>query len=392
MEIYSNKFWLKIFLVIVSVAIGLGSLIYTQNLVNILAEREEKLIDLYAKGLQQIAIQEGNEESITFLFQEIIKANSSIPVILSDANCRPISYKNIDIPKVKNTREKDNYLLSQIGLMEKDYRPIQIQIAPQIYNYIYYRHSFVLSQLRYYPIIQLSVIFVFILLSYSLFSYSRKAEQNRVWVGLAKETAHQLGTPLTSLMGWLEIFRTDSVLKDHFAVAELDKDIKRLNTVTARFSQIGSIPKLKTEDLTPIISEMIDYLSLRTSTKINFYFEPPMYIMKSNINKDLFGWVLENLFKNAIDAMRGEGKINVQMGLINEEKLFIDISDNGKGIPKTQLKRVFSPGFSTKARGWGLGLTLAKRIIESYHKGKIFVLKSEIGLGTTFRIILTIVE
>jgi signal transduction histidine kinase len=233
------------------------------------------------------------------------------------------------------------------------------------------------------------VIAVFAFLAYLAFSYSRKAEQNQVWVGLAKETAHQLGTPLSSLMAWIEYFKSDPKFADDEVIPELEKDVERLVMITARFSNIGSMPTLKPENLCEILYHITDYLRKRISSKIRINVNcPEEHIPLISVNKHLFEWVIENICKNAVDAMPGKGEININLKVQPNNKLFIDIADNGKGISKSNVNRVFEPGFSTKKRGWGLGLTLAKRIIENYHRGKIFVKQSEINKGTTFRIIL----
>jgi signal transduction histidine kinase len=229
---------------------------------------------------------------------------------------------------------------------------------------------------------------VFAFLAYLAFSYSKTAEQNQVWVGLAKETAHQLGTPLSSLMAWIEYFKTDPKFADDEVIPELEKDVERLEMITARFSNIGSVPIMKPESLYEVLQHITNYLQRRISSKIRINIKGEKDLPPVSINKHLFEWVIENICKNAVDAMSGTGEININLKLQTGNKIIIDIADNGKGISKSNLSRVFEPGFSTKKRGWGLGLTLAKRIIENYHRGKIFIKQSEINKGTTFRIIL----
>ena len=276
--------------------------------------------------------------------------------------------------------------------MEQEYEPITISWTgsndPNDFQYIYYRNSDLIYRLRYYPYIQLSVIAAFVFFGYVSFSYSRKAEQNQVWVGLAKETAHQLGTPLSSLMAWLEIMKIDDDIKDKEVVTELEKDISKLELITSRFSSIGSIPVLREENISKIIEQTVNYLKKRTSKKVNLYFECKDDLITADINKPLFDWVIENLCKNAIDAMSGEGEITITLKEGKYGDALIDVKDTGKGIPSSKIKEIFQPGFSTKKRGWGLGLTLAKRIIENYHNGKISVKESILNKGTTFRIIL----
>ncbi|HEY8400905.1 MAG TPA: HAMP domain-containing sensor histidine kinase, partial [Cytophagaceae bacterium] len=363
------------------------SIYYTNTLVKKLAEREEKLIDLYAKGLQ-FAVDPDNNGNLTFLFQEIIEANNSIPVILTDEFENPISDKNISFPKKASEAEIKEILKKEIQLMKAEHAPIVVEYAG-IKNYIFYRNSYLLTQLVYYPYIQLTVIAIFAIIAYLAFSYSRNAEQNRVWVGLAKETAHQLGTPLSSLMAWVELFKSNPNYQNDEIVAELEKDVNRLEMITSRFSNIGSVPILNNENIECAITTGVNYLRNRISDKIVFSIEselPPETTAK--INKPLFDWVIENICKNAADAITGPGFINIKISGIADNKIAIDISDSGKGIPRSKISDVFKPGYTTKKRGWGLGLTLVKRIVENYHKGKIFVLSSEVGKGTTFRIII----
>ena len=245
-----------------------------------------------------------------------------------------------------------------------------------------------MTQLTYYPYIQLSVIAIFAFIAYLAFNYSKVAEQNRVWVGMAKETAHQLGTPISSLIAWLEFFKTDKHFKNSKIITELDKDIKKLMLITERFSSIGSVPILNEENIVDVVNNSVTYLQSRVSSKVNLKVHAMYDQISANINVPLFEWVIENIFKNAVDAMGGEGNLNINIVEGSGWRVFVDISDDGKGIPKSKLKQVFNPGFTTKKRGWGLGLTLAKRIIENYHNGKVYVKSSEPDKGTTFRIVL----
>jgi hypothetical protein len=388
MNIYENKNALKILIVAVAISLAAASLWYTDVLVSSLAKREQRLIDLYSKGLKAL-VAENATDNLAFLFNEIIETNDFIPVILTDERRQTINYKNVDLKEDWAEDKKQKYLKSKLLELQTAHEPIKLEIAPGIVNYIYYGDSKLLNQLKYYPYIQLVVVFMFAFLAYLIFSFSRNAEQNRVWAGLAKETAHQLGTPISSLMAWIELFKMDDDLKNHFAVPEIEKDILRLETVTARFSNIGSKPALKPENIEQVIRESISYMQLRISKKVAMTVSstlPPETI--AMLNKPLFEWVIENLCKNAVDAMEGAGRIDVHLQKDDFGRVIIDIQDTGKGIAANKIKKVFNAGYTSKQRGWGLGLTLAKRIIESYHKGQIFVKSSELDKGTTFRIVI----
>ena len=372
----------------IAMLIAGASLWYTDVLVKSLAQREQRLIDLYAKGLKAL-VAENATDNLAFLFNEIIETNHFIPVVLTDEKRQPINYKNFDINEQWEEARKEKFLKSKLLELQEAHEPIKLEIAPGIVNYIYYGDSQLLNQLKYYPYIQLGVVFLFAFLAYLIFSFSRNAEQNRVWAGMAKETAHQLGTPISSLMAWVELFKMDDDLKNHFAVPEIEKDILRLETVTSRFSNIGSTPTLKPENIELVVRESISYMQMRISKKVEMTMNSTLteeLIVK--INKPLFEWVIENLCKNAVDAMAGAGKLDVLLQKDDLGRVLIDIKDTGKGIAPNKIKKVFNAGFTTKQRGWGLGLTLAKRIIESYHKGHIFVKSSEVDKGTTFRIVL----
>lgn len=323
-------------------------------------------------------------DSLTKSFLEEVALNSAdIPVIYTDSSKTQIiaMSKKIDSVKV-NTPEKLNTTLKDLSAQNP---PIEIDFGDGYTNYIFYAESELLTKLKYYPFVQFGVIGLFLLIAYILFSTARKAEQDQVWVGMSKETAHQLGTPLSSLMGWNEHLRSIGV--DNTVVDEMNRDIKRLNTITERFSKIGSQPTLQDEDICIVIQNATDYLKQRTSKNVKYELEIPGKEIHVQISVPLFEWVIENLCKNAVDAMDGKGQIIVHVKEI-PEGIAIDISDTGKGIPKSKFKTVFEPGFTTKQRGWGLGLSLCKRIIENYHGGKIFVLDSEPNKGTTFRILL----
>ncbi len=389
-NIYANKSQHKIVVVLVALLIGSCSVFYTDLLVRQLDQRERQQIELFVKS-QQFLVNENDNEDINFVFQEISRANEIFPVILVNSKGEIQASRNVPIPKGISKEQEQEILREELENMKEDHPPIPVNYGGGA-NYIYYSNSYLITQLRYYPYIQLSVIGVFVLLGYLAFSYSRKAEQNRVWVGLAKETAHQLGTPLSSLMAWIEYFKADPRYADDEVIPELEKDVERLEMITARFSNIGSVPTLKEENVLEVVQKTVLYLQKRISPKVKMHVTCESEDMPGVlINKYLFEWVVENLCKNAVDAMSGSGEIRIHLKKNQQHKMLIDVTDNGKGISKTHINRVFEPGFSTKKRGWGLGLTLAKRIVENYHKGKIFVKHSEPGKGTTFRIILNLV-
>ena len=392
MEFYQDNSNLKWIILVVSSIISIGSIYYTNKLVEQLKERERNQVNLYAKALEYISTDTQND--ILFITEEITNKNKSIPTILADEKGNIIESNNIPFDSTLDKNRRDALLKKELELMKKIYPPIEIvfkdPVTNEVYgkNLIYYKNSMLLSQLIAYPYIQLSVISIFVFISFLAFNYSKTSEQNRVWVGLAKETAHQLGTPLSSLMAWIEVLRDDPEIKNKGIVEELDKDIRKLRMVTERFSSIGSKPVLKSENIYNLITNVVSYLQPRVSSKINF----EVYTLSENIlvqvHAPLFEWVIENLCKNAVDSMGSTGTIAIKILRGNEDRVFIDISDTGKGIPKSNISSVFKPGFTTKKRGWGLGLALAKRIIEMYHEGKIFVKSSEENSGTTFRIAL----
>jgi two-component sensor histidine kinase len=377
----------------IALVISAGSIVYTNILVEQIKDREKRQMDLYAATLEYLA-NELDAPNLIFVHEEIIQANRTIPVILTDEFGRPEHFRNIPgLDELKDPKEREKLLEKEIEKMQKERDPIMVTLIDdvnQVYGYknIYYRNSKLLEQLRYYPYVQLSIISIFGLIVFGIFNYSRRAEQNRVWVGLAKETAHQLGTPLSSLMAWVEYFKeTFPEQKEIFD--ELQKDVDRLEMITERFSNIGSVPKLSEGNVFELVSEVMKYLQTRISKKVVFSIEAfPTEDIRSNINRPLFAWVIENIVKNAVDAMDGIGSIHIKIMKVSEGQVAVDISDSGKGITKANIKDLFKPGFTTKRRGWGLGLALAKRIVENYHGGKIFVKSSEINKGTTFRIML----
>lgn len=323
------------------------------------------------------------DDLVKSFISETVINSASVPVIITNENKDSvIAYGNVD-----ELNMGDNP--SQEALLEKmkGHNVIEVELSKGNTNYVFYMNSYVLRLLKYFPFIFLAIIAIFLVISYLLFSTSRRSEQNQVWVGMSKETAHQLGTPITSLLGWVEILKLKNVEPE--AIAEIEKDIFRLQVVSERFSKIGSTPELKDENIDRVLTSIIEYMKLRTSSKIQYeYKNTADHEIILPINKPLFEWVLENLFRNAIDSITGAGKIVVEVSLQGSEYCIIDVSDTGKGIQKNQHKIIFRPGYTTKKRGWGLGLSLTKRIVDEYHKGKIFVKQSEVGKGTTFRIML----
>lgn len=383
MDIYKLNFRIKWIIVLLGIIVIAGSLVYTDYLAKRLVERERKLIDLYAKALETAATQEPNA-NMAFLSEQIINANTSVPVILADEAGEPLSSKNVKIPDKLTVKQEDAFLKKEIQLMADQHTPIGIEFYG-MKNYIYYKDSDILNMLRYYPYIQLTAIIFLSLVGYVAFNYSKKAEQSKVWVGLAKETAHQLGTPLSSLFAIRDYFKEIEPFKSDPMTEELAKDIDRLNVITARFSQIGLEGKLTEEIVANVIEENIDYLKSRTSSYVSYSMEDLTDGATAVMNISLMGWVIENICKNAIDAMDGRGSIVISISAL-KNAICIDIKDSGKGIPKNKVKSIFKPGFTTKKRGWGLGLTLVKRIVEEYHGGKVYVLNSGVDKGTTFRI------
>lgn len=380
MSIYSKKQQWKLILFFVAVLIGGSSLLYTNFLVKKLDLEERKKIELWAEATDQLA-NSGMGPINNVLATRIIQENSTIPIILTNEVGEIIGSRNI----VKSKNASSKYLQSDLERMKKIHEPIQIEVKMGdeviITQYLYYDDSYLLKQLRYYPALQLLVIFLFIMVSYIAFSRSRKSEQNQVWAGMAKETAHQIGTPLSSMMAWLEILKNKKELND--ITKELEKDIQRLTVITERFSKIGSKPKLDLININDCINETIAYLKNRLSRKINFKLSTTKENRMVPINRALFEWVIENICKNAVDAMKGIGQINIRLEE-ETENIKIYISDSGKGLNKSDFKSIFKPGYSSKKRGWGLGLSLSKRIIEEYHGGKIYVKSSELNKGTTF--------
>lgn len=384
-DFYQNKKLVKWLIFLISLLLGLGSIGYTHRLVEELREREDRQIRVLSAALDYAAT---TSENLTFINQEIIQQNYSFPIIMADEQGNPIDYRNISFNTSRNRADSMQVLKEELFEMQEDYPPIVLQEAA---IRIYYRNSALLTNLKYYPYIQLGVILLFSLLVYVVFNQSKLSEQNRVWAGLTKETAHQLGTPIASLMAWMDYLKNSTVWDENQEIIqEMDKDVTKLRVVTERFSSIGSRPVIQPENVYEIIEEGVSYLRPRISTKVDWEIQSDSKELVALLNKPLFDWVIENVCKNAVDAMKGKGLIRISLFQDNDKFVGIDISDTGMGIEKMKFKKVFTPGFSSRKRGWGLGLTLSKRIVEGYHGGKIFVKQSELGKGTTFRILLPV--
>lgn len=375
MNIYAKKQIWKVLLLLGALIIALSSLYYTNSLVEKLAHEESKKVELVAEATKRSITTNGD---ISF-FHKIIVGNTTVPVILADRDDGIVSWRNLDSASVA---DDPDFLKRKLAEMKGERKPIEIPLFENEKQYIYFEHSILINLLAYYPYMQLSVMGLFVIISYFAFSSSRNAEQNQVWVGMSKETAHQLGTPLSSLMGWVEYLKSIGV--DESIVNEISKDVSRLEKITDRFSKIGSQPSFEMVPVKKSIDQVIGYLRLRISDKVTITVNGDDEL-DMRLCVPLFEWVIENITKNAVDAMEGKGDINIT---VNKEgrKAILELSDTGKGIPKQDFNKVFKPGFTSKKRGWGLGLSLVRRIVEESHHGKIFVKSSEIGKGTTFRI------
>jgi len=390
MNPYQKKRRWKVFLLIFAIVIGGASVFYSDFFVKKMEREEAAQFQLRVKVLEQQMKMYDNEQ-LTSVF-DIIKKNNNIDVIVTNPKGSIISYYGLDTTKtfysLDKSKEYDSlYFVRQLAKMKRQHKPATITMDDQKLI-LYYKDSFILTQLRFFPYIQLGVIGLFLLTAYVAFSSARRAEQDQVWVGMAKETAHQLGTPISSLMAWVELIKSRFDAEDDPLVAEMQNDIHRLEIITDRFSKIGSKPILEDHVVFVVIQNFIDYFKVRTSDKINFVITGDNQV-RAMLSIPLFDWVIENLLKNAANAIENEGTITVNIiENLAKEEVFIDVSDTGKGIHRSKFDTVFQPGYTTRKRGWGLGLSLTKRMIENYHSGQIFVKDSELGKGTTFRIIL----
>jgi len=391
-----RKRW-KYSLLAFAVVIASGSLFYTGYLVKSIKRSERTRAEIWALSIKQITAADDND----FLeYVSTVRDSLTVPAIIVDDQGDFITTRGLDTTKTyikipegphqagKKPRVYDpEYFKAELAQMKKQHEPIRLKVFGANW-FVYYHDSFVLTQLKVFPYIQLSVIAIFLLVAYTAFNTSRKSEQNQVWVGLAKETAHQLGTPISSLMAWVELMKEKFNAEDDPLIAEMENDIKRLEIVADRFSKIGSVPVLEELSVYDVIKDFMDYFKIRVSNKIHFDINGNPYL-RAGLNIPLFDWVLENLLKNAVNAIESTGNIKVEIsGSKTKKQVYIDISDTGKGIPRSKFDTVFQPGYTTRKRGWGLGLSLTRRIVENYHNGQIFVKDSEVGKGTTFRIVL----
>ncbi len=393
---YQNKKLWKYILLAFAVIIASGSLFYTNYLARNIAKSERTRAQVWAMSMKQVISADDND-FLPYVFA--VRDSSLVPAIVTDEKGDFQFAKGLDttktfIPPVpdaikdKNVPNYDpNYFKAELATMKHQHEPIKI-ILPRGYWLIYYKDSALLSQLKLFPYVQLSVIAVFLLLAYTAFNSSRKSEQNQVWVGLAKETAHQLGTPISSLMAWIELIKDKFNAEDDPLIAEMENDVQRLEIVADRFSKIGSKPKLEENAVFDVVEDFVNYFKIRVSNNISFEITGDRDLV-AGLNIPLFDWVIENLLKNAVNAIEGKGSIRVNITTNkSKDQIVIDVIDTGKGIPKSKFITVFQPGYTTRKRGWGLGLSLTKRIVENYHNGHIVVRDSELGKGTTFRITL----
>lgn len=374
----------KILLVLAAVMIAVASLVVSHILTRDLADEERGKMEVWAEAMR--TLNRADENTDINLVLKVINGNNTIPVIVLDSKDRVQDFRNIDIPDAKTYSDSLAFAESMSKQLLNENHSIRISLddgIPTDYIDVCYSDSLMLRRLAFYPYVQLCVVMIFVVIAIFALLTSKRAEQNKVWVGLSKETAHQLGTPISSLMAWTEMLKES--YPDDSLIPEMDKDVKRLQLIADRFSKIGSLPEPVPASLAEVLNHVIDYMDRRTSKKVAMVRDFPEHDVVVKINASLFEWVIENLCKNAVDAMEGEGRITLAY---REEgtRAVIEVTDTGKGIRKKDIRNVFRPGFTTKKRGWGLGLSLAKRIVEEYHHGHIFVKKSEVGVGTTFRI------
>lgn len=371
-----NKLNIRYLFIFIGVIIAASFLYISNKMASDLAKEERQKIEIWSDALKLTADDKNNTDLDLIL--KILSGNKSIPVILCDENDNVLMSTNLDVPEEDSIR----FFNQTISIFKRNNKPIEIN-DEDFNQIVYYGDSTTLKRLQYYPYIQIGVLTIFICISTLALLSTKNAEQNKVWVGLSKETAHQLGTPISSIMAWMEYLKTKDI--DIRIIEDMEKDVSRLNVVTDRFSKIGSKPSPEIKEVRSEIELSLNYLRKRISKKVEFIFDFPDKAIYTKISSSLFSWVIENLVKNAVDAMSGKGILTIKISE-KDETVFIDLKDSGKGIQKSNFKEIFKPGFTTKERGWGLGLSLVKRIIEEYHKGKIYVKESEVNVGSTFRI------
>lgn len=378
MEWFNRTRTIKFVLVIIAVALGVASLVFSNHLVSDLSDEEEARMEIWTEAMRTLnSADEGTDLSLVLT---VIRGNSTIPVIVLDNKGGIDSYSNVHI----QGSDTLGHLMQAAAAMREAGHIIRMDLdEPGEYYDVCYDDSLILKRLEAYPFMQFAVFAVFVAVALFALLSMKRYEQNRVWVGLSKETAHQLGTPISSLMAWTEMLR--ATYPDDELIPEMSSDVHRLEVIAERFSKIGSLPETTPENLNEVLLRVTDYIGRRSSEHVSIQVRQPERPIMVRMCSPLFEWVIENLCKNAIDAMNGEGSIAIHVAQ-TAERVYIDVEDTGKGIAKSHFQSVFSPGFTTKKRGWGLGLSLAKRIVESYHKGRIFVKHSELGKGTTFRI------
>lgn len=381
-DVYTRKIWWKVALIVSGVIIGVASLLYTESFLKELRLEEERKIRLWAKAVEAV-FSASDEENLSF-YSEIIQNNKTIPVILTDDSGSIIAHRNLNVPETN----PEKFLERKLNEFKESGQVLENSFADGQTNYLYYKGSTLLTKLQYYPLLLLGVISLYMLISYMAFSNARRSEQNKVWTGMAKETAHQIGTPLSALLGWIGYLKEQ--YPKELAFGEMEKDIDRLSAITDRFSKIGSQPELDKLDLSDTLEKTASYLRHRMGKKVVFTAEIQGDLERSH-NEQLVSWVIENLVKNATDALEGAGTIELDACVENYE-VIITVRDSGKGIPTKLQRKIFSPGFTTKSRGWGLGLSLAKRIIQEYHKGSITLTESNPEKGSTFKIVLPLAQ
>lgn len=375
--------WRTLLLVVALLIIG-GTVLYSRYLAKKIEREERQRIDEWVQASKLVGSM-ANESTDAINLSTLIRTNNEdIPLILTSDRDSIIESRNMDSAEIRADKE---YEIKQLTIFKQQHEPVLLQVSQDpVINYkVYYGNSELLNEVQYYPIVQLVIVALFIIISLALIFTQNKSTQNQVWAGMAKETAHQMGTPLTSLQGWVELLK--EMPGNEKVVVEMEKDVDRLKLVSDRFGKIGSSPQLVETNLTQEINQMQEYMRRRASGRVEITFNKPAEDVMALISPPLFDWVLENLMKNALDAMEGKGKLTITLAETASSSI-IDVADTGKGIPSANIKKVFKPGFTTKKRGWGLGLTLCKRIVEQYHRGELFVKSSELGKGTTFRIVI----